>query len=76
MSRLTAEQGRIDWFRLIDDLARAGVPVSSVAQHMNAPRSTILGWKQGAEPKYRDGELLLDLWMAMTGRSRHEAPRT
>ncbi|QDY47289.1 hypothetical protein DUW70_01420 [Stenotrophomonas maltophilia] len=76
MVRTEAVEGRIDWFRLLDELARAGVPVSSVAQHMSVPRSTILGWKQGAEPKYRDGELLLDLWMAMTGRSRHEAPRT
>lgn len=76
MVRVDAPEGRIDWFRLLDDLARAGVPVSSVAMHTRAPRSTILGWKQGAEPKHRDGELLLDLWIAKTGQSRHEAPRT
>lgn len=76
MVRIEALEGRVDWFRLLDDLSRRGVSMGGVADYIGVPRSTIVGWKQGAEPKYRDGELLLDLWIAKTGQSRHEAPRT
>lgn len=76
MSRIVTTDGRIDWFQILTDLNRLGVPVSSVSQQTRIPKSTILGWKQGAEPKHADGELLIDLWIGLTGNNRHQAPRT
>ncbi|MCS4235058.1 hypothetical protein [Stenotrophomonas sp. BIGb0135] len=76
MSRHVVKDSRIDWFQILADLNRLGVPVSSVSQQTQIPKSTILGWKQGAEPKHADGELLMDLWIGLTGNNRHQAPRT
>lgn len=74
MRRLATDPGRIDWFRVLSDLGRGGVPVSSAAQAIGVPKSTVLGWKQGAEPKFSDGEKLLALWCWITGRTADDAP--
>jgi hypothetical protein len=66
---------RIDWFQIVVDLGRAGLPTRSVAGQIGVPKATILGWKQGAEPKHADGERLLELWCRMTGRGREHLPR-
>lgn len=75
MRRLDADPDRIDWFRVLVDLNRAGLPTSALEQQLGIPRTTILGWKQGAEPRYADGESLLDLWGRALGRAREGAPR-
>lgn len=76
MRRLATEPDRIDWFQVLTDLARAGVPVASAALAIRVPKSTVLGWKQGAEPKFTDGERLVALWMGITSRPVEELPRT
>lgn len=76
MRRLATEADRIDWFQVLTDLARAGVPVASVATAIRVPKSTILGWKQGAEPKFTDGERLVALWVGLTARPAEQLPRT
>lgn len=75
MIRIDTDPRRIDWFRVLADLQRAGVPVKSVATMLRIPRSTMVGWRQGAEPKFVDGERLLQLWSGLTGRQQAEAPR-
>lgn len=75
MRRLATEPHRIDWFQVLTDLSRAGVPVSAVAPAIRVPKSTILGWKQGAEPKFTDGEKLVALWAGITQRLATEVPR-
>lgn len=75
MRRVATLAERVDWFQVLTDLQRAGVPGASVAQHLRVPHSTVHGWKQGAEPKHVDGELLIDLWIGLTGRNRHQVPR-
>lgn len=75
MRRLATSDARIDWFRVLDDLRRHGLPNAQVAKRIGVPTTTLLGWKQGAEPKHTDGELLLDLWVGITGSNRHQAPR-
>jgi hypothetical protein len=75
MRRLAADPDRIDWFAVLLMLQRAGLPASSVADQLRIPKSTILGWKQGAEPKYADGEALVGLWMRVLGNDRDALPR-
>ena len=61
---------KIDWFRLITDVCRQGYTHSTLAAGIGAPKSTIQGWKQGATPKWEDGERLIDLWVQVTGNGR------
>lgn len=75
MRRLAADPDRVDWFGVLLGLQRAGLPVSSVSDQLAIPRSTILGWKQGAEPKFADGEALIGLWMRITGQPLGRLPR-
>ena len=75
MRRLDADPRRIDWFRVLADLNRCGLPVASVSAQIIVPKSTILGWGQGAEPRYADGEALTDLWCRVTSRERRQLPQ-
>ena len=63
-----------DWFRLIVDLERSGYKQAEIALSVDAPRTTMLGWKQGAEPKHKDGERLIDLWCRVMGKGRDHLP--
>lgn len=63
----------VDWFRVIADLAQ--LRVRGIADQLDVPTATLLGWKQGAEPRYFDGERLVELWMMETGRARSDLPR-
>lgn len=75
MRRLATDPDRVDWFGVLLALQRQGIPTASVADQLRIPRSTILGWKQGAEPKYADGEALVGLWARVTGNARVDVPR-
>lgn len=65
---------RIDWFRVFDDLKREGLSMYAVEMRLSVPKSTMHGWKAGAEPKFSEGERLLWLWGEVTGKAREEAP--
>ncbi len=75
MRRLASDPDRVDWFAVLLDLQRRGIPTSSVGSLLRIPKSTILGWKQGAEPKHRDGEELIELWVRITGQPSTLVPR-
>lgn len=75
MRRLAVDPDRVDWFGVLLMLQRQGIPTTSVADQLRIPRSTILGWKQGAEPKYADGEALVTLWARVTGKKLEDLPR-
>lgn len=66
---------RIDWFRVLADLNYQGLRSQQIADRIQVARTTVVGWKQGAEPKHADGETLLELWVAITGKPRKYAPR-
>ena len=66
---------RVDWFQILVDLSRKGLTTRSMADAIHVPPSTLLGWKQGAEPKHADGERLVLLWIDMTGNAREVLPR-
>lgn len=65
---------RVDWFRVLVDLNRKGLHTAGIADHIRAPRTTVLGWKQGGEPCHADGEALVELWCRMLERTRDDLP--
>lgn len=69
-----ANQLRVDWFRVIVDLSRAGYSHAAIGAAIDCPKSTVQGWKQGATPKYDDGELLITLWAAVMELPREQLP--
>jgi hypothetical protein len=76
MIRIETDPFRVDWFQVLEDLRRAGIPVASVAAQIRVPKATVMGWKNtGAEPKYADGERLVDLWIGIMLKNRHYLPR-
>ena len=69
-----AAQLYVDWFQVITRLSRAGYSPQSIADAIHVARTTLLGWKQGAEPRYTEGERLVAFWCQVTGLSREELP--
>lgn len=66
---------RIDWFRVLMDLKRAGLSLEAIAAKVGVSKSAVIGWKNlFAEPKHGDGERLIWLWMAHTDHLRTELP--
>lgn len=67
---MTAPDMTVDWFRVLCDLHQAGVGNREAARLLDVPKSTLLGWKQGAIPKHHEGERLIELWCVQLGRER------
>lgn len=65
---------RVDWFKVITQLSRAGLSPHAVSDAIGVPRSTLIGWKQGAEPRYTEGERLVSLWCRTLSRDRSKLP--
>lgn len=59
---------RVNWFTVIDELERLGVSMRSQAIHADVSLATVYYWKSGGEPKYRNGQQLLDLYMHQVGK--------
>jgi hypothetical protein len=52
----------VDWFRVVEDVCRRGHTLATISVAIDVPRTTIIGWRQGATPKHPDGERMLALW--------------
>lgn len=66
---------RIDWFRVLMDLKRAGLSLETIATRIGVSKSGVIGWKNlYAEPKHTDGERLIALWVRETGMPRAGLP--
>lgn len=65
---------RIDWFRVITMVLRGGYSIQSAADAIDVARTTLIGWKQGAEPRYSEGERLVLLWCQITEQDRSKLP--
>ncbi|ARA79893.1 hypothetical protein ACDH60_01710 [Pseudomonas ficuserectae] len=65
---------QIDWFQVITVLLRRAYSLSSVASGIRVPRSALIGWKQSAEPRYSEEELLISFWVQVTGGDRAATP--
>ncbi|MFT3720405.1 hypothetical protein [Pseudorhodoferax sp.] len=59
----------MDWWRVITDLERAGVPHSVVAVEVGRSKGWVANLKNiyGTEPRFHDGMLLLGLWHDRVG---------
>lgn len=66
---------RVNWFLLIVELCRRGYTHSTIAAAVGSPKSTVQGWKQGAEPKHSNGERMIGLWVRVTGMGRDTLPK-
>lgn len=53
---------RRDWFRILRDLASAGVSMSHVARKCCRDVGTVFGWSQGGDPKEADARVVLALY--------------
>jgi hypothetical protein len=69
------DDSRVNWFQVIVELCRRGYTHGSIAAAVDTPKSTVQGWKQGAEPKHCDGERMIALWCQVTGMGRDLLPR-
>jgi len=67
---------KIDWFRLIVELCTVhGYTHALIAMSVGAGKSTVQGWKQGANPRWDEGERLIALWVMVTGNGRENVHR-
>lgn len=48
--------------------------LASVADHVRVAKSTLIGWKQRADPCHGEGERLIELWGRVTGQERNNLP--
>ena len=68
------QEKRVDWFKVITGLTKAGYSLNTVSAAVGVARTTLIGWKQGAEPRYTEGERLVSFWSQVTGRDRNSLP--
>jgi hypothetical protein len=79
----------VDWSKLLAEIAyMLGEPVPgaehlndpvgtpTLAKHLARPRSTVLGWIDGKEPKHSDGEALIAFWCRLSGKTAVFVPLT
>lgn len=74
MTRRTAAERSVDWFQVVTEISRAGYSLQATAQSIGVARTTLLGWKQGAEPRHSEGDRLLTFWTNVTGHDRATVP--
>ncbi|WP_440864491.1 hypothetical protein [Symbiopectobacterium purcellii] len=55
-------------------ITRTGVTLYELASEVGVSKSTVHGWKSGAEPKHGDGESLVAFWCRITSRGRDRLP--
>lgn len=53
---------RRDWFRILRDLAAAGVSYAAVGRACQRSTTTVQAWAEGAEPKESDARIVLALY--------------
>ena len=57
-----ARRRRRDWFRILQDLVRAGVSYNEVARKCDRQPATVRCWADGADPKDTDARIVLALY--------------
>lgn len=67
---------RVDWFRVLADVRSAGLPLRVITAMTGISKPTLLDLRnQEADPKMHQGEILVALWVRVTGRPADEVPR-
>lgn len=62
MNAIPVTTRRRDWFRILRDLIRVGVPYSAVAKKCNRDTGTVANWANGGDPKESDARIVLALY--------------
>lgn len=65
---------RVDWFRLLVQLKDEGYSLYAVSHFTGIPKSTLIGHKQGSQPLYHQGVLLIQFWAQATGKPLGDVP--
>jgi len=52
----------IDWFRVLADLRGEGIPLDSVSFFTGIPRTSLAFYRDGGEPPFWRGSILLRFW--------------
>lgn len=66
---------RVDWFRVLAELQGKGYSMAAVAMAIDAPKSTVMGWRNlDSEPRHMDGERLVKLWCQVMNLPREAMP--
>ncbi|WP_051439462.1 hypothetical protein [Bordetella petrii] len=66
---------RVDWNAVLLALRREGYTLHDVAALVRIPRTTLIGWMGGAEPRHQDGETVIRFWCETTQLSRESLPQ-
>lgn len=77
MANLTLDKNElIDWFRVITDIERAGIPTRKLAEALDIPPSTMMGWKlDQCRPRFEEALRVLNAWCKVTRKRFDAAPR-
>lgn len=66
---------RVDWFRLMVELKRAGWSLRAMSAATGISKPVLVGLRNsGSEPKHKAGETLVALWCQATGLTREALP--
>lgn len=66
---------RIDWFRVLADLKRAGLSLRNIAALTGLSKTQLIGLRnEDTEPKHLAGEALVVLWGKATNLGRESLP--
>lgn len=71
---MTPPDHRIDWFRILTQLKAEGWSLYAVSHFTGIPRTTLHGYKQGGQPSYHHGTILLRYWAQTCGTEVDAAP--
>ena len=72
----TQTDKRVHWFRVLNDLTRAGHCRSTVSASTGISRDKLdRYYSHGTEPRYCDGEALITFWCLATGKPRSSLPK-
>ena len=62
MTTVPVVKRRRDWFRILRDLAAAGVSYAEVGRVCQRSTTTVQAWAEGSEPKESDARIVLALY--------------
>jgi hypothetical protein len=65
---------RVDWFRLLCQLKDEGYSFHGISHLTQIPKSTLIGYKQGAQPSYHQGVVLVQCWAQALGKDPADVP--
>jgi hypothetical protein len=65
---------RVDWFRLLSELKVEGYSLYGISHLTGISKSSLIGYKQGSQPPYHQGVLLVTCWAQALGKDVTEVP--